>query len=242
MNRPTWGRSPRRRVHVVLPLLLVLLLTSCRSTVTTTVTVDGTRADGTLVVSLVGEAAEALRADPETDQRLLAELSRRFGSPVQRKDNGTDIVYQTSLPTGESNLAVTGVAVDSIVSDGGSSTVTLTFVQPTTLVEAIQASVADEPDATARSIVMSRSTDICADIRFPGTISSVSGSDTFVVERSERSVVICRTVESLSSPTVVTITGSSKSSPPYQQLAVVVLLAGLIIVALRRMSQDRSTR
>jgi hypothetical protein len=242
MNRQTRGGSPRRRVHVLLPLLLVLFLTSCRSTVTTTVTVDGSRADGTLVVSLAGEAAQALRVDPETDQRLLTELSRRSGSPVQRQDNGTDIIYRTSLPTGESNLAVTGVAVDSIVSDGGSSIVTLTFVQPTTLLEAMQASVADEPDATARSIVMTRSTDICADIRFPGTISSVSGIDAFEVERSERSVLICRTVESLSSPTVVTITGSSKSPIPYQQLSVVVLLAGVILVVLRRMSRGRSPR
>jgi len=242
MHRHTTSGSPRRRVYVLLPLLLVLFLTSCRSTVTTTVTVDGTRADGTLVVTLAGEAADALRADPETDQRLLSELSRRSGSPVQRQDNGTDISYLTSLPTGESNLAVTGVSVDSIVSDGGNSTVTLTFVQPTTLLEAMQASVADEPDATARSIVMTRSTDICADIRFQGAISSLSGSDSFVVERSERSVLICQTVESLSSPTVVTITGSSKSPIPYQQLTVVVLLAGLVIVALRRMSRGRSSR
>jgi hypothetical protein len=225
---------------MALPLLFILtalLLSSCRSEVTTRVDVAGDATSGSLVLTMSDEAAEALRGDPASDQRLMSELARRSNSPVDREDLGDRIVYRTSLPTGAGHTLVTGVEVDAVTTAGESSSVTLTFVRPTVLAEAIAASVATESDAGARDLVIQRSTAICADVRFKGSVESVDGAEGLRTERGDRSVLMCSSLEDLDEPVTVTVSGSNNGTVPLAYVGGVLALLALLGFMYRRFTR-----
>lgn len=229
-----YQRVLRRVLVPSLMFVSVLSLSACRGEITTQIDVARASATGSLVVIVSGEAAEAMRRDPATDQSLMEELTRRSSAPVEREDIGGDIIYRTAMPDGGEHVQVTGVAISDITTYGDRSTVTLSFERPTLLAEAFAASVAGEPDAAARDIVMQRSTSICADVRYPGAIGTVDGADRFDVARSDRSVKICANLEDLTEPVEVRVSGETRASPPWTLFGMVVLLVLLLTFVVRR--------
>lgn len=232
----TTDQSPaaRRRGLVVMLALFTFLLSSCRSEITTRVEVGSERAAATLAVVVEGEAAAALRENPETDQRLMNELARRSGGTVDRKDDGSSISYRSGLPTGADGSTLTGVSVERVTRAGDDTSVDLVFVRPDLLEAAIDASVAEDVDAAAKALVMKRSTDICAELHFPGTVTEVTDGAGLRVEKDGNTAKVCSTLEALTSSVPVTVTGAAQRTIPILPVAAAGFVAVLVALLVRR--------
>jgi hypothetical protein len=178
-------------------VVLAVGLTGCQAVVSTTITLNGDDVKGSFEVSLVNEAADAVLNDPSADQKLLAALTKRSGTLVERKVGDRVVIYRSGLPGDNSLVPVSGVGISGVAETAEGRRVDLRFTLPSELAEAIRSATEEEPDADARRIVMERSTSICAKVRFAGSIERVESSGDLTLERDRNNVTACTTLERL---------------------------------------------
>lgn len=161
--------------------LAVLALTSCQAETSLAVRVSS---DGALHqevdVMLQDESAEATLKSIESARVALA---RSLGVPEsavvvdgdEKELHLKAVLLETS---GTEAFGVSGVVAKR---DGEHLMLHASFVEPKVLLEALQSSVADQPDADSVTDVMLRSFTVTLRASFPGKVLSVQGDQTAVV-------------------------------------------------------------
>jgi hypothetical protein len=188
----------RRSIYPFVLIVAAILLTGCQTVVTTRVDVKDDVVHGSFEVRLLDEAAKAVLADPASDQKLLATLTDRSGTLVDRKTTDNAVTYRSGLPADNSLVPISGVGISGVSSKGGQRLVELRYTLPNDLSEAIDAANEGMPDAAARKIVMQRTTLICATVSFAGSVDTVQSSGTLNIVRGDRDVTACTNLEALS--------------------------------------------
>jgi hypothetical protein len=220
---------PKPRLHIILfAVLAVFLLTGCQTTLTTKVQASGDQAAGSFSLVLENEAADALKADPATDQQLLQTIADRTSSTVTREVSDNTITYRSGVPADKSLVDISGVAIDQVERIADDVKVSFQIVQPKTLVEALRKATEGDSDSDARLLVLQRTTFVCAEVYFAGGVKSVVEKGPVQTTRDGNSVKACGSIESLSqSDASLSVIGDPKRNlTPYliSGLALVVLL------------------
>lgn len=157
-----------------------LALTSCTSSLTTSITVTSPTA-ATVHVSAVftDEVAHQITADAAARSQLLGVFSDRTGhAPSYTVSHGgnqvevsDDLTYQQLRDSSD----VTGVSDVSLSGSGSHVVAAFTLTPPTKIITAVTTSEAGQPDGAALTATMLRSTSVTVSVRFPGGVSSTTG-------------------------------------------------------------------
>ena len=198
---------------MLLSCLALFFLTGCQTTLTTKVQASGEKVTGSFVIVLENEAAEAIKADPSTDQQLLQTISDRTGTVVTRELSENQITYSSGIPLDKSLIDISGVAINQVEYSGENVKVTFQIAEPATLVDSLRNATKDDLDAAARFLVLQRTTLVCAEVTFAGGIESLVEKGPIIITRDGNSVRACASLDSLSrSDASLSVIGDPKRS------------------------------
>lgn len=236
--RPSTLRPIAMRVLAPMRVLalvgVALLLTGCQTTLTTTIRASGDKVNGSFTVLLEDEAAKALLSDPSTDQQLLQLLTDRTGSTVVREESDRSVVYRSGLPTEKAFSTVNGVEVVSVERSRSDSVVKVRLTRPADLLAALESSTTGEVDSAARFLVLQRTTRICAEVVFDGSVNEVTSTGPVEITRDGRSVIGCASLSDLQAgDATVDVTGDTTRNVLPVALGVIMVIV-ICVVSYRR--------
>lgn len=233
----------RRVLLALLPLLTATMLVGCQAEVATHVDVsDQAQASLTVSASFRGDAAVALREDPDLVGDLTSLFTERGATEVQTFEDNDQITVTGQVDYDALTQAadITGIRRASLTSTGEQATVALALSQPQALVAALSdqaaRAAANEADAQALTATFLATTLITVQVSFPGPVSTATAPEL------ESFVAVEGNTATLSAPLVdmtggdFTVTGDLQGSSPliWWIAAVVAVLAAVGVFVLRR--------
>jgi hypothetical protein len=228
----------------VVALVLVVLVSGCRSSVTTAFEV-GADPDPAVVMSVVIEFDQVAAAafGPELTAQLEETIVARTGERPRVVRDGGKLRLEVPVNYGQLvELApLTGVAdvrLELLGEDLG--VLHIELVEPDELRAAIAAAAATQPDAAALAATLLRFSEVGATVRFAGGVIQIRTPELEVVPSVEQDTV--RVVQPLDRyiPGPVTVAGSLRAPdrgrhwPPLVAGAALVLLVGTVWSVRRR--------
>ena len=229
--------STSRRIAASAAAVLAVLLTGCQADVATIAVVDGDgQVTATYQVTASGELAEALRADPATDQGIMDTVSAQAGGGATRSDDGQSITWTAParMPlAGE----LTGISGISASGPAEQLTTMVEFTAPTKLDDALRAAAAGNADSDARLLAYRRATSVTLDIGLPGPVTEVTGLVPGTVDGSR--VRLSSSVDQLV-PGPVRIRSTTGSTDWLSVAGAGIILAGLGYGAVSYLLRRRS--
>ena len=209
----------------------VLLLSGCDGRATTSVDVQGVgRADVTQTLTLTGEAAAAVLADPALDQRLLAFVAETTGGRVERREDEGSLSYRASTDVTRLKSGLGGVNALAVSADGSGLVSQVQLVRPTRLLDAIEKATAGAPDSKAMALAWKQSLTLELVMTFPGEIISVDAPG--IAHRSEGSTFTVLTPVadwSAGTATIRSAAGGGLPIVPVSAVLAVLLAVGLLL-------------
>lgn len=179
-------------------LVPLLLLTGCKTTLTTTIESNGVKANGFFELVMSGESAEILLDNPKMDQEIYDLLIKKSGGIVERKVEKNSIIYRSALNEENDIMTpLTGVTIKKNFRSGNITTIQTTLQSPSELLLALESSVEGSTDASAQLLVLERLITICSQIVFKGSITEVSKSGPITITQNKNKILACSTIEEL---------------------------------------------
>ena len=220
-------------------MLVAAVLSGCTADVNSKVSIEGSDVTSIVyTVTLSGELAEAVKENPETDQDILALLSEKTGSKVERTETSKSLVYRSSPSKAVWVGDLTGVSGVDIEKSGTRTTAMLEVVTPKKLEEAIESAAKEEPDAKALSLLYKRSTTISMTVTMPDDIVEVVGLVPGEVEGRE--VRLSSSIDKLEPGPVRIVSEDSPVNIP--RIFGFVLMAGALLYAVLSFIYRRNRR
>jgi hypothetical protein len=225
-------------VRSVLAAVAVMLLTGCQPAVTTVINVSSpTAASTAIVVTVEGEARDAVLADPTNESRLIAAITAKTNTTPRRDDSGSALTYSSDVTYAQLTAlsGFTGVQDATLNATGSDATVTITWVVPVDLEGFLDELAGTGTDAGSVRYAMRGATSVSVLIRFPGAVTAVDGPG--LIARDGNQVQVSQYLGEFATGTVQ-VTGST-TAPLITPVrvggaALVVMVIGLAVVIRRR--------
>lgn len=169
----------RLPVRLLAAALTSLALSGCTADVSTRVDVrSGTAARVTATVTMSGQAADTVNANPSLRAQLVHVLaSRTHATPsVHTGKHTLTVSAAMDYAALKGSADVLGVSAATLAGSGHQVTATLTLSDPTALREAITSGVASMTDASAVAATMISSTTLTTVVHFAGGVTTASAS------------------------------------------------------------------
>lgn len=208
-------------------------LSGCDADLTTTVNTATDPARTVVALTLTGDAAEAVQAKPELDQKVLETVALLSGGRARRAEERGAVTYEADLDPSETRGDVTGVAEVKVERAGdGTVSVVVRTVSPRRLVAAIEKATETSPDAKALALSWKKSLLVRIRVNTAGRIVSSEAPPQVLVQTTASSVEFSAPLNEW--PESLLTVSSARPRPVRTYIAVAATVALLAALLLRR--------